>query len=346
MRAQQWTSIPTTLDAALRLNTSAPVPSAKSLKPEQVLVHVHYSSLNPVDYKVPEFPLVGRFAISKPATPCVDFCGTVAAAGSGRKDLSEGQWVFGMLDLPTYGACAEYVVVKGKDSCVALPEGVKPEDAATVGCAGLTAYQSLVPYIAEVEKKKKDGKLKVFINGGSGGTGIFAIQIAKAQGLFVATTCSARNVELCSQLGADEVIDYTTQDVVAALEKIMQTQNGPFDLVVDNVGGATPLYWQAHRYLAPSGKFVAVGASPSLHGAVDMAKIFLLPSFLGGGKRKYVIFGAAANAEHYGILAKMLAEGKVRVVIEETYTLEDLGRAFERLRTGRVRGKLVVKVSE
>ena len=346
MRAQQWTTVSTTLASALHLNTSAPVPSSKSLKPHQVLVHVHYSSLNPVDYKIPELPLVGRFTISKPATPCVDFCGTVVAAGSGRKDLSAGQWVFGMLDLPTYGACAEYIVVSGKESCVALPDHVKPEEAATVGVAGLTAYQSLVPHLSEIAKKNDDSKPKVFINAGSGGTGIFAIQIAKAKGCFVATTCSSRNVELCHQLGADRVIDYTKQDVVATLEKIAQSQDGPFDLVVDNVGGATPLYWQSHRYLAPAAKFVAVGASPSLQGVVDFAKIFLWPRFLGGGQRKYVPLMCVANAEQYSAIAEMLAEGKVRAVIEEIYGLEDLGRAFERLRTGRVRGKLVVKVAE
>ncbi|MCJ1281491.1 hypothetical protein MMC26_000811 [Xylographa opegraphella] len=345
MRAQQWTSIPTTLSAALRLNTSAPVTS-KPLKPDQVLVHVHYSSLNPVDYKIPEFPLVGRLAISKPAIPCVDFCGTVAAAGSGRQDLSPGQWVFGMLDLPAFGACAEYVVASNKEGCVALPDGVKPEEAATIGVAGLTAYLSLIPHLSKIVKTSNDSQPRVFINGGSGGTGIYAIQIAKAKGCFVATTCSARNVELCYQLGADQVIDYTKQDVVAALEKIAQSQGGPFDLVVDNVGGATPVYWQSHRYLTPTGKFVAVGGDPSLQGVVDFAKIFLWPRFLGGGQRKYVIFSAVANAEGYRVVAEMLAEGKVRVVIEEIYGLEDLGRAFERLKTGRVRGKLVIKVTE
>ncbi|MCJ1319608.1 hypothetical protein MMC15_004944 [Xylographa vitiligo] len=346
MRAQQWTKVSTTLAAALHLNPSAPVPSSKSLKPLQVLVHVHYSSLNPIDYKIPEIPIVGRFAIPKPAIPCVDFCGTVVVAGSGRKDLSAGQWVFGMLDLPKYGACAEYVVVNGKESCVALPDHVKPEQAATLGVAGLTAYQSLVPYLSKIGKKNNDRKPKVFINGGSGGTGIFAIQVAKAQGCFVATTCSARNVELCYQLGADRVIDYTKENVVATLEKIAHCQDGPFDLVVDLVGGATPLYWKSHRYLASAEKFVGVGGSFSLQGAVDFAKIFLWPRFLGGGQRKYVFFQGVPNAEQYSAVAEMMAEGKVRAVIEEIYGLEDVGKAFERLMTGRVRGKLVVKVAE
>ncbi|MCJ1388391.1 hypothetical protein MMC18_001238 [Xylographa bjoerkii] len=346
MRAQQWTTVSTTLSSALHLNTSAPVPSSKSLKPHQVLVHVHYSSLNPIDYKIPELPLIGRVIISKPAIPCVDFCGTVVAAGSGRKDLSPGQWVFGMLDLPTYGACAEYIVVSSKESCVALPDGVKPEEAATVGCAGLSAYQSLVPYLSKIAKKNDDSKPKVFINGGSGGTGIFAIQFAKAKGCFVATTCSARNAELCYQLGADQVIDYTKQDVVATLVKIAQSQGGPFDLAVDNVGGAMHLYWQSHRYLAPAANFVAVGANASLQALADVAKIFLWPRFLGGGQRKYVLFAGVTNAEQYSAVAEMFAEGKVRAVIEEIYRLEDLGKAFERLRTGRVRGKLVVRVAE
>ncbi|MCJ1400965.1 hypothetical protein MMC11_004176 [Xylographa trunciseda] len=346
MRAQQWTTVSTTLPKALYLNTSAPVPSSKALKPYEVLVHVHFSSLNPIDYKIPELPLVGRFAISKPAIPCVDFCGIVVAAGSSRKDLSPGQWVFGMLDIPKYGACAEYIVVSSKEGCVALPGGAKPEEAATLGVAGLTAYQSIVPQLSEIVKKNGDSKPKVFINGGSGGTGIFAIQVAKAKGCFVATTCSARNMELCYQLGADQVIDYTKQNVVATLEKVARSQNGPFDLVVDLVGGATPLYWKSHRYLAPGAEFVGVGANFSLQFALDIAKIFLWPRFLGGGQRKYVLFTGVPNAEQYSAVAEMMAEGKVRAVIEEIYSLEDLRRAFERLRTGRVSGKLVVKVAQ
>lgn len=91
-----------------------------------------------------------------------------------------------------------------------MPDGLDPLNAATIPVAGLTAYQSIVPYV-----KKGD---KIFVNGGSGGTGIFSLQIAKAVGCYIVTTCSTPNVELCKKLGADEVIDYRKQGVYDALE--------------------------------------------------------------------------------------------------------------------------------
>lgn len=341
MRAQQWTHVDSTLANALKLNNNVPVPSAKSLGPNQVLVRVLYTSLNPVDYKLPELPVVGRFAISKPASPCMDYCGTVAAAGSGRRDLSPGQKVYGKLEPPQFGACAEYIVVNSKDGCVGLPDGVKPEEAGAVGVAGLTAYQCIVPNLPTA--KKSGAKPNVFINGGSGGTGTFGIQIAKAKGCRVVTTCSSRNTDFCRQLGADEVIDYTKQDVVAALVESAKT-HGSFDLAVDNVGGPA-LYWPSHLYLSPNAKFVAVGATVGLQIVVDMAKIFLWPAVFGGGRRTYQFLGASTNADHYRDIARMMARGEVRAQIEEIYDLEDVGRAFERLHSGRVRGKLVVKVA-
>merc|ERR1719238_545022 len=103
-----------------------------------------------------------------------------------------------------------------------MPDGMQVDDMAGVGCTGLTMYQSIKPYVKEGDK--------IFINGGSGGTGIFGIQIAKALGCHVTTSCSGANVELCKGLGADEVLDYKSVDVVTALKEKGQV----FSLVVDN----------------------------------------------------------------------------------------------------------------
>lgn len=332
MRASQWTSAAGGLEKNLKVNTNASLPkAANSLGKDQTLVKVSYSALNPVDFKLPELPIVGQFAISKPASPCMDFSGKVVATT--RSDLKPGQSVFGKLEPPQFGAMAEYVVAD-RAGCVLLPEGVSLKDAGSVGVAGLTAYQCVVPNV------KSGGK--VFINGGSGGTGTFGIQFAKAMNCHVVTSCSGPNVDLCKSLGADEVIDYKTQDVVETLKR-----NGKqFDLIVDNVGTQTEIYWQCHHYLKPDAKYVTVGMSVSLSAIYGVLSIFLIPGFLGGGQRKYVFLTANSKAEDYAAIGKLLAEGKVKPTIEDVYSLDTVPEAFQKLKTGRVRGKLVVKVSD
>ena len=154
--------------------------------------------------------MVTRFLIPRPATPGIDVVGKVVRPADGS-DIRPGQIVFGASGTGVLagGALAGYAAAK-KDAVAVLPEGVDPIWGATAGVAGLTAHQSIVPYV-------KDGS-NVFINGGSGGTGIFGIQVAKAKGCYVTTSCSTPNVDLCKSLGADEVIDYKKQSVLDALK--------------------------------------------------------------------------------------------------------------------------------
>ncbi|RMZ82053.1 hypothetical protein DV737_g2162, partial [Chaetothyriales sp. CBS 132003] len=239
------------IEKNLKLDVNTPLlKAASSLGKNQVLVRVSSAALNPADYKFPENPIVSMLLIAKPGTPGLDFAGTVIASGANCTGFQTGQQVFGTLDLPPQqcGTLGEYVVAPRR-GIAHLPEGVTEDDASGLGIAGLTAYQSIVPHV-----KKGDN---VFINGGSGGTGTFAIQIAKAKECFVATTCSAGNVQFCKDLGADLVIDYKMSDVV-----LQQ-------------------------------------------------------------------------------LAEWVKEGTVKVVKDSIFSHEDVPKAFERLKTGRARGKIV-----
>jgi len=183
---------------------------------------------------------------------------------------------------------------------------------------------------------------RVFINGGSGGTGVFGIQIAKAVGCHVTASCSTGNVELCKGLGADEVIDYRKVDVTKAL-----TEGGTkFALVVDNVGSPADLYRQCHHFLKLEGKFVQVGMPVSVGSVVGLASRFVLPGFLGGGKRKFELMQVKNKAKDFEQLAKWMKDGKVKAVIEETYGFQDAVKAYEKSRSGRTKGKIVVRVSE
>jgi NADPH:quinone reductase-like Zn-dependent oxidoreductase len=330
MRAAAWQSTAGGLDKNLKVESAWPIPkNAKALPKDHTLIRVSYASLNPVDYKVPELPLLGRFVFSK-GVPGLDYAGTVVE--STLPHLKPGEPVFGETAPPNFGTLGEYIVA-AKEATVPVPNGVRLQDAATLGVAGLTAYQTTLPFL------KSGGK--VFINGGSGGVGTYQIQIAKILGCHVTVTCSGANVELCKSLGADEVIDYRTQNVVETL-----TRSGhQYDLIADNVFADAELYWSSHKYLKPEGTFVTIAGNAKFSVIKNILSIFLWPAALGGGQRKFQFITCVPNAVEYAELAKWLAEGKIKTVVEKEYTLEEAGEAYTRLKSGRTRGKLVVKVT-
>lgn len=260
MRALIFTSTSPTLEANLTLTNSAPLPpQAKSLAPDQSVVRVLATSINPADYKFPAFPIVGRFLVPRPSAPCIDFTGRVTSTGSSNP-FKHGALVFGRLHKPQkHGALGEYVVASS-DEVVPLPQDVSVEDAACVGTAGLIAYQSIVPHVKQGDN--------VFINGGSGGTGTFGIQVAKQMGCWVTTTASSANVGLCKELGADEVINYKKEDVLGVLKATGRT----YQLVVDNVGAFPRLWTHMEQYTSPGAPFVQVGLPMSLWSIIGIAK--------------------------------------------------------------------------
>ncbi|KAK5949773.1 hypothetical protein OHC33_009162 [Knufia fluminis] len=336
MRTYQYTSIPSQIQSALHL-TSTPLPTPS---PTQHLIRISATSLNPVDYKPAESPLFRRFMIPNPAVPGIDFAGTIVLPAK-NSDLKVGERVFGCGVSPFAGGCLAGYAVIGVDSAVRIPEGVSMTEACTVGVAGLTAWQSIVPYI----DKNGGRKPKVLINGGSGGTGVFGIQIAKAVGCEVVTTCSARNVELCRGLGADEVVDYTGQkDLAGAIERVVGERK--VDHIVDNVMADVGLYWGAHRYSVVGAKYIVVAGGPNLSHIVNMMKMRLLPGWCGGGKRKVQGFFAKTEVDQLEQIGRWMVEGQVKAVVDEKFAFEDAPKAFERLKTGRARGKVVVVVQD
>ncbi|KAF2242246.1 reticulon-4-interacting protein 1, mitochondrial precursor [Trematosphaeria pertusa] len=316
------------------------LPAAGTSKPHitdsQILVEVHSAALNPADYKFPEMGMVTKALIPIPAisTPGMDFCGKVAEKGSKVDSFRVGEMVFGSyIGTFGHGSLAEYIAVS-KEMIAPMPDGMQVDDMAGVGCTGLTMYQSIKPYVKEGDK--------IFINGGSGGTGVFGIQIAKALGCHVTTSCSGANVELCKGLGADEVLDYKSVDVVTALKEKGQV----FSLVVDNAGSPRDFYKVSHNFLVPTGTFVQVSGPAGFGGFLNVASNMLLPGFLGGGKRKYHMMMVKNNAENLAQLGKWMQEGKVRPILDSVFEFDDVPKAFEKLKTGRAKGKIVVHVKK
>ncbi|KAI9692809.1 MAG: hypothetical protein M1822_004803 [Bathelium mastoideum] len=328
MKAWQYIAARGGLENNLKLNTGAPMPVPKDPSTQHV-IQVLSVCLNPVDYKIAE--LIPSVMLRKPNTPGIDFVGKIATAARGSK-LVKGDTVFGIAALSPLaaGALAEYVAVP-TEGVAKVPPGVEPIDAATLGVAGLSAYQSIVPYV-----KKGD---KIFINGGSGGVGVYSIQIAKILGCHVTTSCSAANVNLCRTLGADEVIDYKGS-VLEALRK-----SGGFKHIVDNVGNDFQLYWQAHTYSQPSAKFVRVAGGPSLRHLAFATTARLWPGFLGGGKRQLLGFLARPRLDHLQQMGVWMAEGKMKAVIDSRFPFEKAPDAFRKLKTQRAKGKVVVDVA-
>ena len=330
MKAWQYSSTKGGLEKNLKLNPSAPVPKPNS---NQHLIKVIATALNPVDYKPNEMMGAARFAFSKPATPGLDFAGTIVTPAPGSP-LKPGQLVFGCCggSLFNGGGLSEFAVA-GTDSTVALPDGVNPVDGATVGVAGYTAYQSIIPHVKEGDK--------VFINGGSGGTGIFGIQFAKAIGCHVTTTCSTPNVDLCKRLGADTVIDYKKENVLDSLRK----SGIKYDHAVDNVGTSKELIWQNHEFTQRGALYILVGVEPSLASLTDGLKRKIVPGFLGGLKRKVMGFWPKQNCEDLQQMGDWMAKGTVKAVIDQKFAFSDAPQAVERMKTGRARGKIVIDVT-
>ena len=335
MRAWVFTGTAGGIEKNLELRNDIPLPpSAMSLKTDQVLIKTSAMSLNPVDYKIAEAPFLGRLIIKRPASPGLDYSGTIVSLGpsSGKfkQELKPGQSVIGRLVMPQqYGPLGQYLVGARDGLSPVPPSGVSAEQAAGIGTAGLTAYQSIEPYV-----KKGDN---VFINGGSGGVGLFGIQIAKALGCHVTVTCSGANADLCKSVGADEVIDYRSSNVVEELKK----SGRKYDLSIDNVG-ARAIYWAMGDFTNKEAIHIQVATTPNLSNIIEAMKRMILPSFLGGPGRKATHLFCHNDPDHLAQIGQWMKEGKLKMITDEVFAYSDAPKAFERLKTNRARGKIVI----
>ncbi|KAI9373549.1 chaperonin 10-like protein, partial [Aspergillus egyptiacus] len=224
MKAHLYTSTAGGVEKNLTYSASARTPPTPS-KPSQLLIKVLSTSLNPADYKVPEqSTILGKVLVCRtPASPGLDFAGRVVATHPNHNgEFTPGDLVFGCLARPReFGTLGEYILANTND-VAHLPDGVSVDEGACLGVAARTAWQALKYYVpmpsdlassssassssssAESAKgEKNDEQKRVFINGSSGGCGIFAVQFAKMLNCHVTVTCSSRNIDLVRDLGAD-----------------------------------------------------------------------------------------------------------------------------------------------
>ncbi|KAH8593117.1 zinc-binding oxidoreductase [Bisporella sp. PMI_857] len=334
MKAWQYTTIEDTLEKSIYLTQTIPMPTKLSLSKDQILVKVLSAALNPVDIKLPESS-IASFMVKPPATPGLDFCGRVVEVHDSNSTFKSGELVFGAFSRAAkQGTLGQYITISSSE-CAPLPKGVKVDDAAAIGMAGVTAYLSLLPDVV------KPGA-KVFINGGSGGVGTWAIQFAKIRGAKVTATCSTGNVELCKSLGAEKVLDYKEVDIVSELEK-----SGPgYDFFVDNAGSPAGLYERSDRFLKKDGAFMQVATAMTPKAMGTVARRMMLPRVLGGGPRRFHFVQTKSTRRDLEQIGTWMAEGKVRSVIDNVFRFEDVPVAFGKLREGRTKGKIIVHVDK
>ncbi|WP_414548928.1 NAD(P)-dependent alcohol dehydrogenase [Anabaena sp. CCY 0017] len=288
------------------------------IKPNQLLVKVHASSVNPIDWKTRQGMLSLLSGNNFPLILGFDLAGEVVAVGSQVRSFQIGDAVYGSTSFPG-GAYAEFAAVP-ENLIASKPTNLTYEEAATVPLAALTALQAL----------RDQGNIKsgqtVLINGASGGVGMFAVQIAKALGTEVIGVCSTRNLEFVKFLGADRVIDYTQEDF---------TENSrQYDIIFDAVGKRS--LSNCKRVLTPNGIYISTLPTP------EVLVQSVLTAFLPGQKAKFVI--ERPNTEDLVYLKELIEAGKLGTVIDRSFPLAELAAAHNYSQSERTVGKIAIVV--
>jgi NADPH:quinone reductase-like Zn-dependent oxidoreductase len=317
------------------MDVPAPTP-----RPRDILIDVRAAGLNPVDFKFREGKLR---AILRPKLPFVlgnELAGEVIAVGSDVKRFRVGDRVFARVAKDRGGAFAEQACVD-EIHAAHMPRNLDFTAAAAVPLAGLTALQAL-----RDELDVKPGQ-RVFISGGAGGVGSFAIQIAKWLGADVTTTASKRGEALVRSLGCDEVIDYTSQSISEAGRR--------FDAGFDLIGGKT--LEQMFEIMKPGTKIVSIAGVPEpqtatkdLGGRRALAALFRVISYgirsrarRSGVSYRYLFMHPSGT--DLAQLAELIEPGKLKVIVDKTYPFANISEALAYVGSGRAKGKVVVAMS-
>jgi NADPH:quinone reductase-like Zn-dependent oxidoreductase len=299
--------------------------------PRHVLVRVRAASVNAADWHIMRGdPKLARLQLGlrrpKASIRGRDFAGEVVEAGAGVTHVQPGDEVYGETGT-TDGAFAEYVCAPA-GQVAPKPAGLTFEQASALPLAGCTALQGLRD-VASVQPGQR-----LLINGASGGVGTLAVQIGKALGANVTAVCSTRNVELVRSLGADAVVDYTTEDIASAGQR--------FDVVLDLVGNRS--LRELRRVLTEHGTLVLAGGGVFDGGSlVGPMGLIICGGLVGRVVRQRIQpFTATPTTERLAALGRLTESGQVRPVIDRTYSLAEVPTALRYLETEHARAKVVV----
>ena len=310
-------------------DTDTPVPAD-----DEVLVRVRATSVNPYDWHLLRGePYIARLmpggmGLRGPKLRILgcDVAGQVEAAGKDVTQFRPGDDVFALLE---QGGFAEYVTVP-QSLLAPKPKNLSHQEAAAVPMAAVTALLGL----------RDAGQLqpgqRVLVNGASGGVGTFAVQIARALGAKVAGVCGRQNVDLVASIGADEVIDYSTEDFTRTGQR--------YDLLLDVAG--TRWVGACRRVLTPKGTFVSVGgpAGRWLQPAGHIFSALAMAPLVSQRMVTADTVGCTEKKQRLDALTQLIEDGKVTPAIDRCYPFEQIPAAIAYQEQGHARGKVVVAV--
>ncbi|MBO6185701.1 MAG: NADP-dependent oxidoreductase [Chryseobacterium sp.] len=308
------------------------------VKDDEVLVEIHAASVNQLDSKIKsgEFKLILPYKM--PLVLGHDVAGVIIKVGSKVKKFKVGDEIYSRPADFHIGTFADYISIN--EEYIALkPKNLSMEEAASIPLVGLTAWQALV------EKSDVKKGQKVFIQAGSGGVGVFAIQLAKYLGATVATTASEKSFDLLKNLGADIVIDYKTQNFEDVLID--------YDVVLNSQDDKTLI--KSFEVVKPGGKIISISGPPTPVFADEFNLpwyVKLATKFLSGKIRKiakkqninYAFLFMTANAKQLTEITKLIESDKIKPVIDKVFPFEKINEAMKYVESGHAKGKVVIKI--
>ena len=302
-------------EAVLIRDVALPAPGRND-----VLVKVQAASINPVDWKIRAGMIKILTGRSFPKILGNECAGEIAGTGAGVTLFQQGDQVVVYPGIRRLGAFAEYVVA-GEQNTFVKPRNITFEQAAGIPIAGITALQALRD-LGHIEPGKK-----VLINGASGGVGHFAVQIAKISGAAVTAVCSGANTDFVRGLGADRTIDYASEAFTKGAER--------YDIIFDAVSKST--FGECKLVLTPTG--VYVNTLPAFSVLLNQYVI----GYLTGRKAASVM--VRPNMADMEWMRTEIEGGRIRIVVDRVYPLEQIREAFAYSETGKARGKIIIKIT-
>ncbi len=333
-----------TMNAALISQYKQDLPTIEQVAipavgPNDVLVKIIAASINPIDLKTKDGGLKMLLKYDLPLILGSDFAGVITEVGANVTAFKIGDPVYGRVQKNRIGTFAEYIAVDQGD-IAHKPKNLNFEEAAAIPLVGLTSYQALHD-VMQIQPGQK-----VLIQAGSGGIGTIAIQLAKLLGAYVATTTSAKNFALVKSLGADQVIDYRTENFQEVLRD--------YDYVFDTQGGKT--LEAAFKMIKPGGKVVSISGLPNARFAEEYNLPLWKKLAFRFVTRKLTALEKSSRAEYHFLFMKpsgaqletlrtFIEAGTLKPIIDRVIPFSDIAEAFRYSQTGRAKGKIIVKIS-
>jgi NADPH2:quinone reductase len=283
----------------------------------EVLIEVHATSVNPIDYRIRRGEMKGLLPGGFPRVPGYDVAGVVVDCEDGDP-LNPGDRVMAFLRHARGGACAEFATC-AIDAVAVLPMSMSMEVAAAIPLAGTTALQSLRDH-GQMETGEH-----VLVNGASGGVGMFAVQIAKAYGCTVTAVASGRNEAFCRSLGADDFLDYEKVDFTKA--------NEHWDIVFDAAGKSG--YWDSRSVMNDGARYVST--EPDVQGMLMTVLTWPL-------SKSGTVMLAKPKASDLQELIRLHEAGQLNVTIDSRFEFAHVADAHRRIESGVDHGKVVITV--